>query len=203
MTDRMESVRAARKKKISPFNQSPYRDDYVRLIEAGWSSVSLERYAKYRYKEEIPASTFRNHMRRIEKKADPSKRLALTAKDQEQLSGSEVDVMGVRQQMIVLQIQRLGVDTAHEFQMNKLFTSTREELKLLSTLLNEAKADQLDFGVIAAKQEDELPPVPQADASNSPQHATLGSLLGAGEDADMLAAAEALGKVLQFPPTGT
>ena len=202
MTDRMESVRAARKKKISPFNQSPYRDDYVRLIEAGWSSVSLERYAKYRYKEEIPASTFRNHMRRIEKKADPNARLAITGKDANHLAGTEVDVMGVRQQLIVLQIQRLAVDSSHEFTMNKLFTSTREEMKLLSTLLNEAKADQLDYGVRTGPIKDELPDVPQPDAGNSPQHTTLAGLLGVNPGGDLLGAAEALAKVIPIGHTG-
>lgn len=203
MTDEMADVRAKRKKKISPFNQSPYREDYVRLIKAGWSSVSLERYAKHRYKEEIPASTFRNHMARIEKTADPSNRLAIKGRDENQLSGAEIDVMGVRQQLIVLQVERLNVDTKHEFQMSKLFTSTREEMKLLSTLLSEARQDQLDFGVIAATKEDELPPVPVPDASNAPKHATLGALLGVGDGEDLLAAAEKLGQVLQFPQTGT
>jgi hypothetical protein len=198
----MASVRAARTKKVSPFNQSPYRDDYVRLIEAGWSSVSLERYAKYRYDEKIPASTFRNHMRRIEKNADPSKRLAITDKDKNQLSGTEVDVMGVRQQLIVLQIQRLAVDSQHEFQMNKLFTSTREEMKLLSSLLNEAKADQMDFGVIKHRAGDELPDVPAPTPSNSPRHASLGALMGLEPGQDPLGMVEALAKVIPFGQTG-
>jgi hypothetical protein len=149
-----------RKKKVSPFNQSPYRDA-VRLIQAG--RASLERYAKYRYDEAIPASTFRNHMRRIDK----PDALTVTGKDKQALTGTEIDVMGVRQQLIMLQIQRLAVDSSHEFQMNKLFTSTREEMKLLSTLLNE-EADQQDYGLLRHRADEDLPTVPQADPSNSP-----------------------------------
>ena len=67
----MAPVRAKRKRKISAFNQSPYREDYVRLIEQGWSSTSLERYAKYRYDEKIPASTFRNHIAKLRPAGTP------------------------------------------------------------------------------------------------------------------------------------
>lgn len=202
MTDQMAEVRAKRKKKISPFNQSPYREDYVRLIKAGWSSASLERYAKYRYDEKIPASTFRNHMARIEKSQDPGNPLKITGKDATSLQGTEIDVMGVRQQLIGLQIQRLSVDVKHEFDMNKLFGSTRAEMQLLSTLLNEAKQDQKDYGVIAHDPAEDLPEVPQPEASNSPRHSSLGSLLGVGPGTDMLAAAEALAKVIPIGQTG-
>lgn len=197
MTDSMAEVRAKRKKKVSPFNQSPYREDYVRLIQAGWSSVALERYAKYRYDEAIPASTFRNHMRRIDK----PDALTVTGKNNQALTGTEIDVMGVRQQLIMLQIQRLGVDSAHEFQMNKLFTSTREELKLLSQLLNEAKQDQHDFGLLKHRADEDLPSVPVADAANSPRHATLGQLMGLAPGQDALGVVEALAQVIPIGHT--
>jgi hypothetical protein len=202
MEDSMAEVRARRKKKVSPFNQSPYREDYVRLIQAGWSSVSLERYAKYRYDEQIPASTFRNHMRRIEKAANTGNRLAVTGKDGAQLAGTEIDVMGVRQQLIMLQIQRLGVDSAHEFQMNKLFASTKEEMKLLAQLLNEAKADQKDYGLLKHRADEDLPEVPQADAGNSPRHASLAQLMGLQAGQDALGVVEALAKVIPISQTG-
>lgn len=198
MTDQMAEVRAKRKKKVSPFNQSPYREDYVRLIQAGWSSTALERYAKYRFDEVIPASTFRNHMRRIDK----PEALTVTGKSGAGLTGTEIDVMGVRQQLIMLQIQRLAVDSAHEFQMNKLFTSTREEMKLLSQLLNEAKADQQDFGVIKHNPADLLPDVPQPDAGNSPRFASLGQLMGLTPGQNALDVAEALAKVIPIGQTG-
>ena len=198
MTDAMAEVRAKRKKKVSPFNQSPYREDYVRLIQAGWSSASLERYAKYRYDEAIPASTFRNHMRRIDK----PDALTVTGKDKVALTGTEIDVMGVRQQLIMLQIQRLSVDSAHEFQMNKLFTSTREEMKLLSQLLNEAKADQQDYGLLRHRADEDLPAVPQADPSNSPRHASLGQLMGLTAGQSPLAMVEALAQVIPIQHVG-
>lgn len=202
MTDSMAEVRARRKKKVSPFNQSPYREDYVRLIQAGWSSASLERYAKYRYDETIPASTFRNHMARIQKGKNPGNPLAVTGKGGEQLTGTEIDVMGVRQQLIMLQIQRLGVDSAHEFQMNKLFASTREEMKLLGTLLNDAKADQADYGLLKKATGDELPEVPQPDAGNAPRHTSLAQLMGLDAGQDALGVVEALANVIPIGKTG-
>lgn len=196
-TDSMAEVRAKRKRKISPFNSSPYRDAYVRLIQAGWSSTALERYAKYRYDEVIPASTFRNHMRKIEK-AEP---LAIIGKSGAALGDLDIDVMGIRQQLITLQVQRLGVDANHEFQMNKLFGSTREEIKLLSTLLNEAKADQRDYGVIVHDPSEELPPVPVPEAKNSPKHTTVQALLGLESGQDPLALAEGFAKVININRT--
>lgn len=195
MTNQMAEVRAKRKKPLSPFNQSPYREDYVRLIRAGWSSVSLERYAKYRYKEEIPASTFRNHMRKIQKD-ETSQITRVTGKNNTDLSGTEIDVMQVRQSLIALQIQRLSVDVTHEFQMSKLFTSTREEMKLLSNLLNEAKADQKDFGVLAPADTDEAPAVPAADDSNAPKYQTFGQMLGLQPGQDEKDLVEQLAKVI-------
>ena len=196
MTDSMAEVRAKRKKKVSPFNQSPYRDAYVRLIQAGWSSTALERYAKYRYDETIPASTFRNHMRRIEK----PHALVVTGKDGQALTDVDTDVLGIRQSLIALQIQRLQVDAKHEFDMNKLFTSTREELKLLSQLLNEAKADQRDFGVIVHDPKDELPPVPAPEPANSPRHASMAELLGLSDGVDQLGVVERLADVISMVP---
>lgn len=192
----MAPVRAKRKRKISPFNQSPYREDYVRLIKAGWSSASLERYAAYRYDEKIPASTFRNHMARIEKPEIPT----VIGKNGTPITDAEIDVMNVRQQLIQLQLQRLAVDAAHEFQMNKLFGSTRNEITLLSTLLNEAKQDQRDYGVIAHDPADALPDVPVENAVNAPRFQTIGQMLGLGEGQDPLAVVERLAQVIPIAP---
>lgn len=198
----MAAVRARRKKKISPFNQSPYKDDYVRLIKAGWSSTSLERYAAYRYDEEIPASTFRNHMARIEKQPDAGNGLAVTGKNSEKLTGTEIDVMGVRQQLIMLQIQRLAVDSSHEFQMNKLFTSTREEIKLLGQLLNESKADMKDFGVLAHDPEDQKAPTGAQDGPVVPRHKSMAELLGVTDPADVLGVVQGLAQVIPMKASG-
>jgi hypothetical protein len=202
LTDDMAAVRAKRKKKISPFNQSPYKDDYVRLIKAGWSSTSLERYAAYRYDEQIPASTFRNHMARIERAAGTDGSLAVTGKDKEKLTGTEIDVMGVRQQLIMLQIQRLAVDSSHEFQMNKLFTSTREEIKLLGQLLNEAKLDQKDYGLLAHDPEDQKAPTGAQDGQVVPRHKSFGDLLGVSDPEAVLGMVQGLARVIPMRAAG-
>lgn len=197
MTDSMAEVRAARKKPLSAWAASPNREIYIRLIEEGWSSTSLEHYADYRFHEKIPASTFRNHMRRIEKKAGkPITAGKFTDKDGKPMETTDVDVMGVRQSLIVMQMQRIGMDFQHEQAMNKLFNTTRQELQLLSSLLTEAKQDQLDFGARVAP--DQEPLIPEGPAS-APKHRSFGELLGLPPEADELAAVERLAAVIEMP----
>lgn len=157
--------------------RSPHRDEYVRLLEAGWSSLALERYAAFRYGEEIPASTIRTFKQRkkIVVKVSPFKSI-----DADQV----VDVIGDRAELIRLQQARIAIDVEHEQQMKKLFSTTRGEIATLNALLDAHKADLQDIGVLPrAGQKIEIDDRRGPTAEEAPRAATLGALLGA-PDAD-------------------
>lgn len=113
----------------------------MRLLKAGWSSLSIERYAAFRWGEDIPASTLRSYKRRHRIKAVPS-----TWGDAEQ--DDAIDVVGKRAELIRLQEQRVNIDFKHEEAMGKLFGSNAREIELLSKLLSDHKADLQDLGVL-------------------------------------------------------
>src|SRR5262245_61304666 len=83
---------------------SPHRDDYVRLMEAGWSSATLERYAAFRYGEEISDRAFRRYRAR-RGIADPR-----TLRDDEKHPFDQpIDVLQERLDLIALQKARIDI----------------------------------------------------------------------------------------------
>lgn len=118
---------------------SPHREEYERLLRAGWSSLALERYALHRYGEDIPASTFRTY----------KKRKGIEAPQSFGLDEVEaVDVLSSRAELIRLQKERIGIDVEHERSMGKLFGSTAREIEVLGRLLTEHKVDLQDVGLL-------------------------------------------------------
>jgi hypothetical protein len=118
---------------------SPHVDEYVRLLQNGWSSLALERYAMFRYGEDIPAKTFRDYRarKRIQAKAQADATI-----DPEAL----IDIVAERAELIRLQKKRVAADTALETKMGKLFRTTIKEIEHLSRLLDQYKEDLQDLG---------------------------------------------------------
>lgn len=127
------------------FGGSPRRNEYVALIEAGWSSLAVERYAYHRYGEDIPASTIRSYCNKhaITVRGERPFNLAHVERD------TPVDVLGTRAELIHLQVARLRVDFAREQAEGKLLPTTRLEVLALNTMLTDHKADLQDAGVMA------------------------------------------------------
>ena len=166
-----------------------HRDEYVGLMRAGWSSQAIERYAAYRYGEDIPAATFRAYRLRNKVKAsavpafpglkdgastDPEKRL---------------DVMGLRAEAIQLQQARIRLEVTAEVEAGRLNPVLRAEIQLYNALLNDHKADQQDWG-LAPKAGDRvdppaaLPGLPSPAEAGAPRFQTLGELLGVPDGSD-------------------
>ena len=176
---------------------SPHREEYERLIKAGWNSFALERYALGRYGEEIPASTFRSYKSRKGMKTDVERFGEIV--DQDKM----IDVMGVRSDLIQLQMGRIGIDVRHEQEMSKLFGSTRGEIQLLSALLDQHKQDLQDLGMFPKVGESvtiESHVTHEQVEDTAPKHTSLSEALGmdGADDADL---AEVLH--LQLKRTGT
>lgn len=165
---------------------SPHREEYVRLIGAGWSSFALERYAQHRFGEEIPASTFRSYKNRSKIKVEESPWKAIV--DGIQKDGA-VDVLAVRSEMITLQRARIAIDAQHEADMKKLFSTTRGEMAELGRMLDAYMGDLQALGVMPSPKGGLVveagPSIrpPQAgdatpDGQSLPKAKTLGELLG-------------------------
>jgi hypothetical protein len=173
--------------------KSQHRDEYVRLMEAGWSSLALERYALHRYAEEIPASTFRTYRakQQISVPVSPWKNV-----DAEKT----LDTLGIRAQLIQLQIARIEIDAKHEGEMSKLFGTTRGEIQTLNALLDSHKADLQDLGLFPKSADVvAVTPTQQGDGEVAPRARSLGDVLGkTGTDT------AAMAKVLHMalPKTG-
>lgn len=169
---------------------SPNRDEYIRLLEAGWSSLTLERYAAYRYGEDIPAKTIRDYRAK--------KGIVVAVKPFDRVTADQtVDVVGARAELIRLQQARIAIDWAHEQKMSKLFTGNRAEILLLSTLLSDHKGDLQDLGLMpkaGEKVEFTIPAKPSVE--DVPRALTLGALFGA-PDADPIAVA-GMGRALHL-----
>lgn len=140
-------------------------------MRAGWSSVALERYASHRFGEDIPSSTFRSYKRRAHIEIETSKLLG-----KEIDPDKTADVVATRQELIALQLDRIGIDAKHERDMSKLFSSTGREIELLSKLLDSAKADLQDLGVFpVAAQEMHVTSGP--GPADAPKYASLGDVI--------------------------
>lgn len=187
----------------SIINKSPHREEYRTLMQAGWTSFALERYAAYRYGETISASTFRTYKQRVVAQipgwVTPA---VLTGKNKAPLmkAGEEarIDIMDIRQQLILLQLQRVSVDVNTELNLGKLFNTTGREIEMLSKLLNEAKQDQIDFGILPKVADEQVVTVNDVPAMVAPRHQTLGEALQLGDISaeDLAAVARSVGKVV-------
>lgn len=154
---------------------SPHRDEYVRLMEAGWSSMALERYARHRYGEDVPAATFRTYKRRAKIVTDVSKFGEIV--DPEKM----IDVLRTRSELVQLQMERIRIDHDHERTMGKLFGSTSREIDLLAKLLDQSKADQQDLGLFPKAGETLHVDLPRPSGETAPRHRSLAEALGIEE----------------------
>lgn len=158
-------------------------------MQAGWTSIAIERYASYRFGEDIPASTVRAY--RTRKQLGPNTRPAFPNLKPGADSDPEkrLDVMGLRAEAIQLQQARLQLEHAAERESGRLNPTLREEIRLYNTLLSDHKTDQQDWG-LAPRAGDRVDPpaampgVPQPGAAEPPKYQTLGEMLGvpAGSD---------------------
>ena len=194
--DQPESVKPVRSRgRKNVVASSPHREDYDRLMRAGWSSLALERYAAYRYGEDIPASTFRAYKSRKKVSAQVS-----PPKKWEGVEGDvAVDVLETRAQLIDLQRQRIAIDWEHEKSMKKLFGSTRGEIEVLSRLLSEHKADLQDVGIMpkAGEKIEVTNRNAGPTAEEAPRAQSLADLIGASPESEM-----ALARVLHMSANG-
>lgn len=128
------------RRRRSVIGGSPHRDEYVRLMENGWSSLAIERYAWHRYGEDVPASTVRSYKARH----------SIVAKQvfEDVPVDDALDVVSGRAELIRLQQSRIRMDVKLEQGMNKLFSTTRAEIELLARLLTEHKVDLQDLGLL-------------------------------------------------------
>jgi hypothetical protein len=149
---------------------SPHREDYHRLLAAGWSSYSLEKYAMNRFGEDIPARTFRLYKKRkgIVAPADPLKEISLD---------DIPDVLQERIRILLLQKARIAIDAEHERNMNKLFGGLGREIELYSKLLTELRSDLQEVGLLARDGESSTLPNEARDAG--PRYRTLGEAFNA------------------------
>ena len=178
---------------------SPNKDDYERLIEAGWSSLSLERYAALRFGERIDGSLFRRYRQKMNttiEKADPEdEKLARLRRDE------LIDIVQERADMIRLQKQRVMTDVGLEIGssgMGKLFQTTRFEIELLSDMLSAHAEDLQTLGVMPkANQQVE---VTHRTGSPEPEKRTLQEIMGSDADSETLATVVHLALA---KPTGT
>jgi hypothetical protein len=177
---------------------SSHRDEYERLMGAGWSSSSLEKYAYHRYGEDVPASTFRLYRAKYEIKPPDSK-----------MRGKEIDpdrthdVVAARQELIALQMERIGIDAQHERDMKKLFGTTSREIALLSGLLTEAKADLQDLGLFPKAGEVVTVKSSGPEPESLPKARTLAEAIGGGAPSEDVGLARVLHMMLPpSPPPG-
>lgn len=202
----VQDAPSGKRKKDSPgqiLARSPHQEEYRRLMKAGWTSFALERYADYRYGEKIASSTFRNFKAR--KLARDPKWLDvtyLTDKDGQQIiaKGVEVDldVMGVRQQLLHLQLQRISIDVAEELGDRKLKDGTAKELRLAMDMLDKVREDQVQYGILPATASVTRFTIDDLPADVAPRHSTLGDALGVGSvpPMDLAKAARTLGELI-------
>ena len=158
---------------------SPNRKEYERLIQAGWSSISLERYAAFRYGEDIPNQTFRSYRAKMDVQREN--------KDFKVDVDETVDIMGLRADLIRLQAERIGIDYRLEKSMGKLFGSLRPEIDLLDSLLDSHKRDLQDVGIMP-KSPEQITVSSGPSPAEAPTHTSLAQLLGATDASEQVEA---------------
>jgi hypothetical protein len=171
---------ARSKRRRNVVGSSPHRLEYERLIDVGWTSMSLERYALHRYGEDIPAVTFRLYRKKLGKNRPASQYRTV-------VPSSMVDVLGSRAELIALQQARIAVDWGHEQSMGKLFGTTRAEISVLSGLLDAHKADLQDLGVFPKAGEKLTINGVAVSPDDAPKARSLAEALGVdpGSEAEM------------------
>jgi hypothetical protein len=122
---------------------SPHKSEYKKLLKAGWSSLAVERYAMFRYGEDIPAATIRAYRKSMRLQVTASVMRPAKEVDPEQV----LDVALEMAELIQLQKDRVAIDVKLETQMNKLLSTTRMEIRELSMLLREYKETMQDWGL--------------------------------------------------------
>lgn len=146
--DDVPTKRSRRRRGV--IRRSEHRDEYERLIRAGWSSYALERYALYRYGEDIPSRTWRDYIKAlegsdlVERSRPEAEKMTLGDHDPDKL----VDILALRSEMVALQQQRIVIDVGHERSTKRLFSTTNREIQLLSQLLDAVKGDMQDLGLL-------------------------------------------------------
>lgn len=138
-----EEVTRKKKRTSNAIGRSPNREEYANLMQAGWSSVALERYALWRYGEEIKASAFRTYRRRHGWQVQT----ATFNGDRDLDPDVLLDLVHERAELIRLQKFRISVDVRLERNMNKLLSTTKGEIELLSRMLDQSKRDLQDLGL--------------------------------------------------------
>jgi hypothetical protein len=183
-------VTASRRGRPSTIANSPHRDDYKKLLKAGWSSAMLERYAAFRYGEQISAPTIRRYRNSLQQKEgtyDSFEKLAPLDRD------ALVDVLGGQAQLIALQRARVAIDAGKEVEQKKLSPSVRLELRELAQLYKDYRETMQELGLFPRQGavlnlNANLQPAPAPDPSTRPETRyapsvrTLGELV-AGEGA--------------------
>lgn len=154
------------------------------MLKQGWSSKALEAYARERYGEDIPSSTFRTYRGRLKIEEKPSVFKVDVDID------ATVDVIRARAELIALQTKRIGIDVEHEGNMSKLFGTTRGEIDLLNRLLNDHKADLQDIGALPSRKQESSIEVSQTTTvrEDVPRQRSLADALGLPESAEADAA---------------
>lgn len=196
MTSQSEQPKGRSRRRRNVIGSSPNRDEYVRMLKAGWSSLALEKYAAFRYGEDIPANTFRYYRKRL-KQDDPNAIVEYKEVKTDQM----IDVIGERAQLLALQKKRITIDFEHETNMAKLFSSLGKEIDLYNRLLDSHKADLQDLGLLPKTTEQiEMTMNDAAKAPAAPRHRTLAEALGVDLDTEHgIDLAQSLANVIPLP----
>lgn len=127
-------------------SNSPHRREYELLMVDGWSSLSLERYAAFRYGEDIPASTFRSFRtrHRIVSKTKPRTGPIPQVADVDAV----VDILGKRAALVRLQMKRIEDEMAREADGSALNPNLRHEFDVMNRLVQSMKEDMQDVGLM-------------------------------------------------------
>lgn len=157
-------------------SNSPHKVEYERLLADGWSSLSLERYAAFRYGEDIPGSTFRSYRtrKRITSKVSPRTGPIPVIAD----TDSVVDILGKRAALVRLQMKRIEDDMAREIQGETLNAQLRQEFVVMNQLLQSMKEDLQDVGLMPKLGEILTVQGPAIPDSSAPKADTLHEALG-------------------------
>lgn len=169
------------KKRHNVIARSKHREDFEKLMKANWSSAAIERYALWRYGEDIPEITIRKYRLRKKINAAGEKRYTLTReRSLDEMVVESLDVLGQRAQLIALQVKRIDDQQKQEVSGRHADASLRQEVLALNTLLDSEKADMQDLGMFP-KQGDEITIRSGREdkmEETVPRYQTLGDALG-------------------------
>lgn len=178
------------KRRRNVIRNSPNRGEYELLIDEGWSSIGLSRYALYRYGEDIPDRTFRAYRAKLGKsmKDRPDTMRHPLHVDLDTLP----DVVRERMGIYLLQKQRVIEESQREENRGTMARDLRVEIRFMAEMLDQVKQDMQDLGLfpktgqrleIAGQVLHPRYSQPQVDDGRNrytPAATSLGQLLGAG-----------------------